>query len=119
MSYDKKVHIPQRLETFLQGFEAGNKDALERTISNLKDLLDDDMFSEKLNNIDNARNEKIDNVKKKALDSLKTILESKETDDLFIDVNEIFTDLQSTINEIEEGYWEKVRDYVLDSAEKL
>jgi len=118
MGYDKKMHLPQQIEFFLNGFASGDRVALERVLSNIKDLLKDTDLVKRIGIIDKNMENKIDNVKDKAIESLKTLLESKNTDDLFIDVNEIFKDTQDALNEIDADYWEKIREYVLKATDE-
>jgi len=118
MEYDKKIHLAQQIEFFLNGFASGDSVALERVLSNIKDILDDTDVAKKIDLIDKNKANKINDIKQKAVESLKTLVETKNSDELFIDIEEIFRDTETALNTLEIDYWEKIREYILKSVDQ-
>lgn len=123
MEYDISVHIGQQIENFLNGYAAGDVGIMERTKSNMKELLDKSglkQIVETLDKWDIEKPKELEKIIKKAKDALKVIAENNDSD-LFIDLEEIKQDTINAINELEGKYWNRVRELILESVneEKL
>lgn len=123
MEYDISVHIGQQIENFLNGYAAGDVGIMERTKSNMKELLDKSglkQIVETLDKWDIEKPKELEKIIKKAKDALKAVTENNDND-LFIDLEEIKQDTINAINELEGKYWNRVRELILESVneEKL
>lgn len=108
MYYDKNVHLPQVVEMFIQDFHNGDVEKLENNKTLLLKLIEDQAFKKNLAKCDSIRDQKILELFQKAQEALKTLLETKNPKELFIDVVEIQNDLSSALLLVERDYWETV-----------
>ena len=119
MEYDTKVHIAQQVENFMNSFAAGDINALNRTLSNLEELIKDNGFKEKINAANDTKTKEVKDILTKAKDGIKEITSSDDTDTLFIDIDEIRNDLNKVLGELETDYWTSIRKYVLEALNEL
>lgn len=119
MEYDKKIHIAQQVENFMNSFATGDSGSLERTLSNITEVFDAPMLLEKIKIADKTKKEEINKIWIKARDAIKTTSESNKQGELFIDIAEVQKDLQQALNIIEMDYWEAIRGFIMEDIDKL
>lgn len=121
MNYDINAHIGQQIEFFLNSYAAGDASALERVKSNLLDIFSNNGNMGVVASIqewDKKRKTEIEDIWNKANDALKTMLESKKDEQMFIDVKEIEADVVKSLNELEGEYWDSIRKLFLKNVKK-
>lgn len=119
MDYDIKVHLGQQIENFLNGFAAGDAMVLDRTLSNIRDIVNKAGNTEFIGNLkewDTKKTQETNKIFNKARDALKVLTESKDGADLFVDVEEIKADTMKAFNDLETKYWEAIRELVINNA---
>ena len=119
MEYNTEIHMPQQIENLLQAYASGDVEALTRIKDNLMDIINDNTFKNDLKAFESDKAKSIDNIKKKALDAIKTLSEAKNIDSVFIDYEEIKADLIKALNETEQEYWESLKDYVIGWTQQM
>lgn len=121
MEYDIKNHLAQQIENFLNAFAGADVQAMERIKRNILDIYKNSDSLEVVTNIngwDKKKQENITKLYQKAQESIKTLLETKNSEELFIDLDEIRNDLVNSFNELESDYWEGMRSLFLKTLEK-
>jgi len=118
MNYDIKEHLGMQIEQFLNAYNTGNIELLERSLDNIKDILEAsevNIISENVSKWDEDKKKQIDKIFNKSKNAIKTILESDDPN-FFVDIEEIKTDVVNSISMVENDYWESVRKMVLKSV---
>jgi len=122
MNYDISVHLGQQMENFLNAYAAGEVEAMERTKSNIKDIMKNSDMKDVLDNIDkwdNKKNSEITKIIKKAREALKEIASDENKKDIFIDVEEIKNDTIEALSTLEGEYWDSIRNLILKSVNEV
>ena len=108
MDYDKTVHLPQLVEMFMQDFHNGDIEKLQNTETLILKLIDDIDFQKKIKQIKTINTNKNQTLFKKSTEALKTLLETKKPEEVFL----LLPDLQNTLNvalmQEERNYWETI-----------
>ena len=115
MSYDINIHLPQQIENFLNIIASPKPDVnqLERIKQNIINLIDDSDFQVDMNSFEKTRQSKTKELINKAIESVKTIASSKNTEELFIDIDEIRNDVTNALNVVESDYWTNIESYMI------
>jgi len=119
--YDISDHLPQQIEYFLNGLSSGNIEVLETTKNNIMDIfrnMDEDGVVLSIESWDKKKNDKIKDIWEKALESIKTVAETKNKEELFIDIDEIKKDVAIALNTLENEYWNSIRALLLKNVTK-
>lgn len=114
--YDIKDHLPQQMEIFLNGLSSGNIEILETVKDNIMDIyrnINEDKIIMSIETWDKKKQDKIQEIWNKALESVKTIAETKNKEELFIDIDEIKNDVLASLNSLERNYWNSIRSLLL------
>ena len=112
MKYDVSMHLPAQIEGMMNSFQKADIASLERSLSNIINLIKDEKFHRDIKDYQKKRMEKIEELSKKALDATKTIKESKSFSELYVDIDEIKNDLVSSIEVVELDYWDHIKEYI-------
>jgi len=108
MTYDKEVHIPQLVEMFVQDFRAGDIEKLQNDKTLLLKLIDHPEFKNFIGSCETIRDKKTQELFKKAQEAVKILLETKNPEELFVDLAEIQNDLSGSLMGVERDYWETI-----------
>ena len=119
MKYDMNAHLPQQVENLLNGFAQGDAALLERIKTNIKDIVQDKTFLKDMDDYDKRKLEKITELMNKAKDAIKTMVETKNPDELFVDAQGILNDLTTALGTIEGEYWDTIKSYVIGWMKQL
>jgi len=122
MNYDVSVHLGQQMENFLNAYASGDVEAMERTKSNIKDIMKNTGMKNIIDNIeqwDNKKNEEIVKIIAKARDALKEIASKEAKDDIFIDIEEIKKDTVEALSTLEGEYWDSIKNLILKSINEV
>jgi len=119
MTYDKKMHIAQQVENFMNSFAQGDSGSLDRCLSNLKEIIDSDILEEGILMADRTKKQELDKLWVKAREAIKTASENDDKGKVFIDIQEIQKDLSESLNLLEMDYWETIRRYIIENLDKL
>jgi len=112
MKYDISMHLPSQIEGLMNAFQKADVPFLERSFNNIKNLIKDEKFQSDIKDYQDRRMKKIEELSKKALDAAKTINEAKSFSELYIDIEEIKNDLVSSIESVEQEYWDHIKEYI-------
>lgn len=121
MEYDVKEHLGQQVEFFLNGFTGGDVGVMTRAKNTILDIyknVDDNSIVLSVEDWDRKKQAEIDKLWKKALDAIKTLAESKDKEDIFIDIEEIRNDVLQALNQLEVDYWDSIRKLLLKNVSK-
>lgn len=113
------AHLPQQVENLLNGFAQGDAALLERIKTNIKDIVQDKTFLKDMDDYDKRKLEKITELMNKAKDAIKTMVETKNPDELFVDAQGILNDLTTALGTIEGEYWDTIKSYVIGWMKQL
>jgi len=116
MNYDVKVHLGQQVENFLNGYAAGDKAILQRSITNISSIFEetgDASFKTAMEKMDKTRKDELQKIWNKAKDAMKLLADTKEGDAIFIDVEEIKQDVVDSLAKLETNYWDSIRGLLL------
>ena len=111
-SYDIKIHLPQQMENFFQSFATGDLDALNRSFGNICSIIKDPGFQKDVKEYDSNKQKQSKMLLDKAREAVKTAVETKNMEELYIDLDEIKNDLNMALSNLEGEYWEVMRKYV-------
>jgi len=112
MKYDLNIHLPAQLEGLMLSFQKADIPTLERSLSNIKNLIKDQKFQSDIKEYEKKRVEEIDRLTKKAYDAVKTIDNAKDFGELYVDIEEIKNDLIASVDLIEQEYWNHIKEYI-------
>lgn len=119
--YDVSDHLPQQIEFFLNGLSSGNVEVLETTKNNIMDIfrnMDEDNVVLSIEDWDKKKQDKVKDIWEKALESVKTVAQTKNKEELFIDIEEIKKDVADALYSLEREYWNSIRSLLLKNAMK-
>ena len=119
MKYEIMAHLPQQLENLYNAFAQGDAALLDRVLDNIKDIVKDEAFQADLKDYDKERKEQFEKIQKKALESIKTLTEAKDINEVYIDLKEIQDDFTTALNSMEGEYWDKTKEYISKWADQL
>jgi len=112
MKYDVSTHLPSQIEGLMIAFQKADIPLLERSLNNIKNLVKDDKFHKDIKDYQDKRMKKIEELSSKAFEAAKTINDAKNFSELYIDVEEIKNDLITSIETIEQDYWDHIKEYI-------
>ena len=114
-NYEISIHIPQQIENFMNIMATPQPDVgqLERIKNNILNLIPDDTFHKDIMDYENRRKTKIKQLIDKAIQSIKTLVQTKNTQELFIDIDEIRKDVAEALSTVESDYWTKIEQYMI------
>lgn len=121
MEYDIKEHLGQQVEYFLNGFTGGDVGVMERAKNTILDIyknMDDNSIVLSISDWDKKKQLEINKLWDKALEGIKTIAESKDKEELFVDIEEIRNDVIQALNQLEVDYWDSIRKLLLKNVSK-
>lgn len=116
--YDKKVHLGQQMENYLNAFASGDSTSLERILSNMKDIINDGSFKTDLEGYEKARQKSMTEAMKNATENAKKLVEAKNIGEILVVVEELKNGLQAELDIIEGKHWEKIRSYLLGTIDR-
>jgi hypothetical protein len=95
----------------------GDKQLIEEKINESQILVNEereklDQILKDLGDYSKQRLDKLNGLMVKALDAAKTILGTKDFNELYIDVQEIGKDLTLAMDSVEKDYWNHIKDYI-------
>ena len=112
MKYDVSMHLPSQVEGLMLAFQKADVPFLERCLNNIVNLVKDDKFQKDIKEYQERRMKKIEELTSKALDAARTVKDAKSFSELYVDVEEIKNDLVSSIDLVEQDYWDHIKEYV-------
>ena len=99
MEYDVKMHLPNQIEQFLNGLVSGDERVINITIGNIKELVDDDGFSKKIDSYQKSLENQLKDIEIKSLNHIRNTVEVKTLDDAVVILNEAKVDATEIYNE--------------------
>jgi len=118
-AYDITIHLAGQIENFLNSYNAADIAAMSRVKENFKDICKNSELKTIVKQIeewDKNKNTEINKIYKKAQTAIKTIMETKNGEELFIDLEEIKNDIVNNLNQLEKQYWDHIRNLMLESV---
>lgn len=122
MSYDINIHIGQQIENFLNALVTRDDKAAEDAKKNLLAIYNNTNNKTVINAVeiwDNERDIDIGKIFKKANEAMRTMLISKNDEQMFIDAKEIEVDCAKALYELDEKYKDKLRNLMLRSVKSM
>ena len=121
MGYDIKIHLGQQMENFLTAFANADVVAMERIKGIIMDIFkntDEESILLSVHNWDKKRQDEIQKVWNKALETVKTIAGAKKNEELLIDLDVMKRDTVQALNELENDYWVSIRGLFLKNVKE-
>lgn len=114
MSYDIRMHMPQRIENMFNIIEnAGPLNQFDNVIDSMKTLCADNGFIQDITDYEKERDKQLADAKKLFVDSVLKAIETKNYDELVKGINDAQTTLESTTGDIIEEYVDIVKTYII------
>ena len=115
MKYNTYAHLPSQIETFLNAYNQGNPEILERTYSNIKDVIQDKTFHKDIDEYKNKLEQEIKQLEKNTLETIQNASKTKTIDDIIQTLNQAENKLQSLNN----SYLETIKSYIVGWTSQL
>jgi len=114
MSYDIRMHMPQRIENMFNIIEnSGPLNQFDKVIDSMKTLCADNGFIQDITDYEKERDKQLADAKKLFVDSVLKAIETKNYDELVKGINDAQTTLESTTGDIIEEYVDIVKTYII------
>jgi len=113
MIYDVKMHLPDEIQSFLEGVRTFNEQLVEASYSNIRDLVGDESFKSALDGYDSDFKKKINKIKSDALSKIKTDIDS------FDDVIPMINETVALVGKVYSEYISTVLGFLLGWAGKM
>lgn len=121
MEYDITMHLGSQIENFLNSYDAADVETMIRITENYRDICKNSGLQKivtQLDEWDKYRQTEITNTWKKARQGLETLLQTKNGEELFLDLEEIKNDVITSLNKLEKEYWDSIRGLMLRSVKQ-
>ena len=114
-TYDLVAHLPGQVEHFFNGYASNDLGLIERSFSNIKDIIQNTKFHKDLIDYELKLRENIRGIEKTALDALQNGSKVVSLDDAIQVMNQAAT--QSTM--VNNEYLETIKTYVTGYIDKM
>jgi len=117
--YDIRVHVPERLEVVFKAVDESDIDLFFNGIEDLKNLINDQGFTDDIQEYDNQRKQRIEQAKQNCIESIRKALEAKKIDDIFLSIAEAETLLEAELNDAHIDFMDTIKTYIISYIQNI
>ena len=114
MKYDVSNHVPTQVELLMLAYQKTPVDVagMDRALDNIKNLVKDKVFRDKLKAYDKERVELIEKQNQKAVDRTKKLDGFKFFTEWWVNAEAIREEYVGGLELIERNYWNHIKEYI-------
>jgi len=114
MKYDVSNHVPTQVELLMLAYQKTPVDVagMDRALDNIKNLVKDKVFRDKLKAYDKERVELIEKQNQKAVDRTKKLDVFKFFTEWWVNAEAIREEYVGGLELIERNYWNHIKEYI-------
>ena len=111
--YDIRMHLPQRLENFLNVVEnSGSKEQFDAVLDDIKIIVDDPGFIQDIRDYEQEYEKHVKSENKTALESIKKASNGNNIDQVIEDISAAIKQYDGRMQELTEDYVDTIKTYI-------
>lgn len=117
MRYDVHGHLPTQVELLMVSYQKADVPGMQRSLDNILAIVDNKKFHSVIDKTMQEKLCKAEEMKKKAEEAVKTLLQAKNFSEIYIDLEEIKKDFIAALEMLEKDYWHDVIEMITSYVE--